>query len=147
MPCLTLSCTAAGPTVSVAIAPSALLRDAMMAAGVQPPQPVIGTFLVDTGASHTVVDSKLIAQLGVNPTGAVMVHTPSTAGSAVLMPQYDLMLFVPGVAGSGGWLLDGLQVTAAVFDGQPIDGLIGRDILDRGMLVYNGQANHFTLAY
>lgn len=147
MPCLTLSTSPAGPTVAVAIAPSTPLSQALAAVGVNPPQPQVGTFLVDTGASHTVVDSKLIANLAISPTGAVMVHTPSTAGSAVLMPQYDLMLFVPGMGGAAGWLLDGLQVTAAILDGQPIDGLIGRDVLDRGVLIYNGQAAHFTLAY
>lgn len=118
----------------------------MLAAGQTAPKPVSGTFLVDTGASHTVADTRLISQLGLNPTGTVMIHTPSTGAQAVPMYQYDLMLFVPGHQ-QGGWLIDALAVTESSFAGQQIDGLIGRDVIDRGLLVYNGQAGHFTLCY
>lgn len=76
-----------------------------------------------------------------------MCHTPSTAGVAVPMYQYDLMLYVPGAANAGGWMIEALPIMASSFEGQTIDGLIGRDIIDRGMLVYNGCAGNFTLAY
>lgn len=136
-----------GPTINVLIGPSAQLQQAFQDAGLPIPQPVSGVFLVDTGASHTVIDADVIAPLGLNPTGAVMIHTPSTAGNAVSMPQFDLMIYVPGSAGAQGWLIDSLPVTASSFKGQPIDGLIGRDIINRGLLVYNGPSAHFTLAY
>jgi hypothetical protein len=104
-------------------------------------------FLVDIGASHTVVYHKLIAPLGLSPTGSVMVHTPSTAGNAVPMYQYDLLIFIPGNGKTPGWYMEAVPVTSSSFEGQGIDGLIGRDIIDRGLLFYNGQIGHFTLAY
>lgn len=63
------------------------------------------------------------------------------------MFQYDLMIYVPGATNTVGWMIEALPVTASSFAGQAIDGLIGRDIIDRGMLVYNGQTGQFTLAY
>ena len=147
MPSVTVSNGPTGPTLHVLIGPSAQLQQAFADAGMQAPAPVSGVFLVDTGASHTVVDADVIAPLGLHATGAFMVHTPSTAGTAVALPQYDLMLYVPVAEGSLGWLIDSLPVTASSFKGQHIDGLIGRDIIDRGLLVYNGSSGHFTLAW
>jgi len=147
MPGITVTNSAAGPTLNVLIGPSIPLQQALQAAGMVPPPPVAGLFLVDTGASHTVVDGNLIRPLCLSPTGTVMIHTPSTGGNAVPMYQFDLMIYVPGASPGVGWLIDALPVTASSFDGQSIDGLIGRDILDRGLLVYNGSAGHFTLAY
>lgn len=123
------------------------LQQALAAANRAVPPPVNAVFLVDTGASCTVVDAQIIAPLGLNPTGVMMAHTPSTAGNAVPMQQYDLMIYIPGSMINVGWSIDSLQVSASSFSGQSIDGLIGRDIIDRGLLVYNGQAGHFTLAY
>lgn len=147
MPSITTGNSQAGPTLNVVVGPSQPLQQVLVNAGLPVPPPVTGVFLVDTGASHTVVDAAMIAPLGLNATGAVMVHTPSTAGNAVSLPQYDLMIYVPGSAAGHGWLIDSIPVTASSFSGQSIDGLIGRDIIDRGLLVYNGQAGHFTLAY
>lgn len=147
MPSITIGNSQTGPTLNVLIGPSIHLQQALQAAGVAVPPAVNGLFLIDTGASHTVVDAALIIPLGLNPTGAVMIHTPSTAGTAVSMPQYDLMIYVPGATNAQGWLIESIPVTASSFAGQTIDGLIGRDIIDRGLLVYNGHAGHFTLAY
>lgn len=147
MPSITTSSGVAGPTLNVLIGPSIPLQNAFTAAGLPIPPPVSGIFLVDTGASNTVVCAKLIAPLNLNPTGTVMCHTPTTAGTAVPMFQYDLMIYVPSSGSLPGWLIDALPVMASSFDGQTIDGLIGRDIIDRCLLVYNGQTGHFTLAY
>lgn len=147
MPSITLSSSQAGPTISILIGPSFPLQQVLRDAGLNPPAPVSGIFLVDTGASHTVVDTRLIQPLGLSPTGTVMCHTPSTAGTAVPMYQFDLMIYLPGSTNVAGWLIDSIPVMESSFEGQAIDGLIGRDIIDRGLLVYNGPAGHFTLAY
>ena len=147
MPSITLSSGPTGPTLNVVVGPSEPLQQVLKAAGLPIPATVSGVFLVDTGASNTVVDHNLIAPLGLQPTGTVMCHTPSTDGNAVAMYQYDLLIFIPGNGPHPGWYLEAVPVTASSFAGQAIDGLIGRDILDRGLLVYNGQNGHFTLAY
>lgn len=106
-----------------------------------------GTFLVDTGASSTAVDRGLIAPLGLTATGAVMCHTPTTGQNAVRLDQYDVMLLVPGVVATQFWMIEAVSITECDLSAQGIQGLIGRDVLDRAMLVYNGPAKTFTIAY
>jgi hypothetical protein len=111
------------------------------------PAPTSGAFLVDTGASNTVIDQSLIAPLNLVPTGQVMCHTPSTGAAAVAFNQYDVMLYIPGPDGAAGWMIEAIPVMESQLAAQGIYGLIGRDLLDRAVLVYNGPTKHFTIAY
>jgi hypothetical protein len=131
----------------VFVAPSWPRQQALRAANLPVPSPTSGIFLVDTGASTTVVDKSLIAPLGLAPTGAAMCHTPSTGQSAIRFDQYDVMLMVPGNAPGQVWLVEALPVMECDLSAQGILGLIGRDMLNKSLLVYNGPANEFTLAY
>lgn len=120
----------------------------MKLAGLPIPKPVLGRFLIDTGASCTVVDTALIAPLNLPPTGSVAMHTPSTAGSAHTCNQYDVMLFMSsGTAPGSGHIVDALPVIEADLKSQGIDGLIGRDVLASCVLVFNGTANTVSLGY
>ncbi len=75
-------------------------------------------------------------------------QTPSTAGVPVQCNQYDVSAYIPDNGSSGGgFYIGALPVVEASFAGQGIEGLIGRDIIDRCTLVYNGSAGMFTLAY
>ena len=76
-----------------------------------------------------------------------MVHTPSTGGAAVPFLQYDVMLVILGAAQGQAWIIQALPVIESALSHQGIQGLIGRDVLDRGLLIYNGGAAQFTLAY
>lgn len=147
MPSITLTFTASGPLLAVAVLPSLPRQRALGAAGQQVPPATSGTFLVDTGASQTVIDRTLITPLGLAPTGQVMCHTPSTGAAPLPFSQYDVMLIIPGPAGALPWIVEALPVMESHLVAQGIHGLIGRDLLDRGMLVYNGPTSHFTLAY
>lgn len=147
MPSITLSFSTGGPLINAMIAPSWPRQQAMRAADVAVPSPTFGTFLVDTGASSTVVDASLIAPLGLQPTGAVMFHTPSTGATALPFSLYDVMLLIPGPGQGKAWIIEALAVAECNLSAQGIQGLIGRDVLDRAMLVYNGPENHFSIAY
>lgn len=120
----------------------------MQAAGLVVPQFVTGNFLVDTGASCTCVDPQFVASLQLIATGNVPMQTPSTAGVPVYCNQYDVSAFLPDSgSGGGGFYIGALPVIETSFAGQGIEGLIGRDIIDRCTMVYNGSAGMFTLAY
>lgn len=148
MPSINVSLSANGPLLSVLVGVSAPKSAAMQKAGLKVPQFVQGTFLLDTGASGTCVDPHFVQSLGLTPRGAVMIQTPSTAGNAVSCNQYDVALFIPGMnASATGFHIGALPVIETPLAAQGIEGLIGRDVIDRCTLVYNGSAGMFTLAF
>lgn len=117
----------------------------MQAAGVAIPGPVIANLLIDTGASMTSIDSSLISQLGLQPTGNVPIRTPSTGLTPHVCSTYDVELTVPGPT-------QARHVPAvAIIDGhylsQGIHGLFGRDMLKECRMTYSGHDNFVMLSY
>lgn len=136
-----------GPLVIAHIGVSIPRMQALIAAGHTAPNPITGTFLIDTGASGTCVDDTFISQLGLQPTGRVAIMTPSTGGGVHHCDQFDISLFIPGNSAGQGHLIGALPIIATHLKNQGIDGLIGRDVIDECTFVYNGTAKMFTLAY
>lgn len=89
----------------------------------------------------------LIAKLGLTPTGSVNIHTPSTNGVTHSCNQYDIMMFIPGMGAGAGCFIEALGILETSLASQGIDGLIGRDLLDRWTCIYNGSVNLFTICY
>jgi len=56
------------------------------------------------------------------------------------------MLFIPGKR-SAGYRISTLALIEVSLAGQGIDGLIGRDLLNRWTCIYNGTAASFALCY
>ncbi len=147
MPCLNLTSSNLGPLLEVRVGVSELRRSVLLSASRTIPPPVIGTFLVDSGASSSAVDSGLLRPLGLQPSGALRAHTPSTLGVPVRFDRFDVQLFLRGSGPGEGLVVDPVAVMATSLSGQGIDGLIGRDILDRGVFHYNGRTRTFLLAF
>ncbi len=148
MPSINLTFTQAGPLVLAHVGVSSPHREALLAASKPVPQLVTGTFLLDTGASGTCIDPSLVAPLNLTPTGAVMMQTPSTAGTPVRCYQYDISLIIPGSKPSDAPLIIGaVPVIVTPFRSQGIDGLIGRDVLNDCLFIYNGPIGVMTLSY
>jgi len=95
--------------------------------------------LIDTGATRTVVKTGIAAALGLKPVGGIYVNTPST--SRHFCYEYAVRLIFPNRV-----VVDQVVIEAPLKD-QPIDCLIGRDILRQGVLVYVGPQNSFTLSF
>lgn len=132
--------------VTVVISCSVPRQQALIAAGIALPPLSTGLFLIDTGASHTVIDPTLLAPLQLTPTGIVQVHTPSTNGAAVNCNQYDVELAIHSPNGAP-FDVPALAITESSVAAQGIAGLIGRDVLSRCQLYYNGVIGHYTLSY
>ncbi len=128
-----------GPLIEVTfgLVPAAIkvLQDA----GEPIPSPVKATAMIDTGASGTAVKAGLLAPLGLHPVGVVPVNTPT--GSGVPCATYAVQLVLPN------GFVDVTVIEAGPLGGQNIQALIGRDVLQHGIFIYQGPSQQFTLSF
>ena len=104
------------------------------------PNPVEITALIDTGASGTAIKPEVIRQLQLTPRGVTNIATPSSAAHPCNV--YDVSLtFANGV------VVPVITVIEVPLEGQVIQGLIGRDVLAHGILIYSGYTNTFSLSF
>lgn len=137
-----------GPVVPIGVAVSQARREALAAAGVEVPLTASIRALVDTGASCTCIDPAVLEALALSATGSVPILTPSTGSAPHFASQYDVSLIIPG-AGTHHLPLtiNAVPVIAAELAVQGIHALIGRDVLQSCILIYNGDEGDFTLAF
>jgi hypothetical protein len=134
-----------GPLLLVTISiPSALERD-LAAKNLPMPQALRGLALIDTGASRTCVDATAIRRLGVSAIDRAMC---GTANGVVQQNLFPARFSFPAIS------LDiefasviGVDLTGQASMGQDIVALVGRDVLSRCVLTYNGVGGFITLAF
>jgi predicted aspartyl protease len=128
-----------GPLVNATIALTTPLFEAMKKKADPIPEPVKVMALIDTGATSSVVAPDVITRLGIFPTGSVKVNTPSCSG--VLCNQYTAAIVLPN-----NIIIETTNRIEAPLQGQPIQCLLGRDILSQVVLIYNGYAEEVTFS-
>jgi len=145
VPHLTIQISPGGPILDIQVGVSQARAQALQRAGRTVPNPIQIRGLVDTGASCTCIDPAVLQSLGLSPTGLVPMHTPSTGNQPHNMNLYDvsLILMHPALTLS----LGNMAVGESQLSIQGIQALIGRDVLRRCLLVYDGQTGIFTLAF
>ena len=129
-----------GPQVSVQLEVPDALAQQLKATNMPIPPPVKGMALIDTGATMTAVDAGVVAALGVNPIGVVPV---GTAGGPAKHPLYPIKLQLQGI----GLVLNFGRVTGAPLSGMNLVALLGRDVLSRMILIYDGPSSEYTLSF
>ena len=122
-------------SISVPDARAALLTEAQQAI----PAPQVGTALIDTGAAFTAIDSNHLEALGLTPIRTIKVIGPTGEDEQGV---YQCKLEFLGT---------GIQAFEHTVIGSKISGfnhasLIGRDILQYFLLIYNGVDGHWSLA-
>lgn len=131
----------AGPVVEVFIGPTKALVDAMRTRKMPAPSPSRVMAMIDTGASCTVISPSVAGIMGLQPVDVARMSTPSTQ-QPMVANLYNVSIEFPNRVVAS----DVLAVEAPLV-GQPIQCLIGRDILSQGVLVYIGYTNQFTLSF
>jgi len=134
------------PLIELFVTASVPRIAALEALGEQPLSPVLVRALVDTGASRTIVEKSVLDRLGLEPVGEEIVHTASTGGTPKRVGAYAVQLFFAGVP--GGRLAADLRVVEAEdLGGLGVEILLGRDVLSRLLLFFNGPEGRFTVAF
>lgn len=128
-----------GPTLKVIFTIPLELEKKLIAEGKQLPKPITILAMVDTGASNCVLQEDIPKQLGLNPVNKIKMKTPSCHDYDCY--QYAIRMIIP----EQNFFYEGLFTTASLKD-QEIKGLIGRDLLMHGTLIYIGYMNQFTFA-
>ena len=119
--------------------PAALARR-LGAAGNQVPQPQTGQALIDTGASVTCVHEPTLTNLGVQPVGSA---TIGTAGGEHQRGLYPTRILLPQANIDAEYA----SVVSVDLSGQGIIALLGRDFLERVLMVYDGPSGEIILGY
>jgi len=147
MPILALPLEADGAIIRVGIAVSEPRNNALISEGQSPPPPVLVRAVVDTGASCTCVDPAVIQKLRLTPSGTTPVHTPSTGGTPVSRNQFDVAIGIVMDAGQVHVSSLIIPVVESDLAGLGIQALLGRDVLDQGIFIYDGRRKVLTLAF
>jgi len=122
------------------VPPNVPLPTASATTQIPQPQVVSGLALIDSGASHTSIDTTVAQQLSLNATGAVPCMSASGPYNA---NQYALGYRFQGY---GNYVL--IPVTEAPnLAAQNLVMLIGRDLLASCVLVYNGATGAYSLSW
>ena len=145
MPHLTQQISIGGPVVEVVIGVSLPRRKVLEAQKIKVPLPIQIRALVDTGASCTCIDPSVLSSLQLTRTGLTPMHSPTTGGIPAQTNLFDvsIVLINPKLS----YTLQIVRVAETMLELQGIKGLIGREVLENCLLVYDGQHKIFTLAF
>lgn len=144
---LTVDVLAPGALIAVEIGVGESLRRALIREGKPVPPAVQIDLLIDTGASRTSVDTSVMRTLGLEPRSATEYTDFSSKGLSKQTDVYVVELVLGGVGTGNTWRHDPLEVLTESFLNLPHQGLLGRDVINRGQLSYNGATRKCTLSY
>jgi hypothetical protein len=134
-----------GPMIDVKVMQSEQRVEALKRLNQPYAQPVTIVGLVDTGAGCTAIDRNIAQRLALEPRGVTKIHTPSTGSDYEDRNLFDASLVIG--EGYAKPLVVTLPVIESDFASQGFLALIGRDILDKCFLMYDGSTSMFTLFF
>lgn len=129
-----------GARVAVSIGLAQQFAEQLTLRGEQVPEPLVGEALIDSGASHTCVDTSIAGRLALPVVGQVNIS--SASHESTQLNQYPIRLEFIGA----GIAANVLQAPSGPLGSQGLAVLIGRDLLREFLLVYNGPYGQWTLA-
>jgi predicted aspartyl protease len=136
------SLEALGPVVTVDISVSSIVRATVKKVA---PVPVRVQALIDTGANGTVFVPAVFQRLGIHPHDATEIRTPGQLEpQQVPIFNVDLSIFDSSMVTPVAVLANS-RVIEASLRGQPVEGLIGRDLLRHFIFEYHGPQSFFRL--
>lgn len=136
-----------GPIIPVQIALPQALAQYLISTNSPVPTPVSGMALIDTGASITSVDNTVFQSLNVQPVGVANVGGAHGAAQQSVFPA---SISFPGTQLTGlafNQVIGCNIIGQATGLNQPLIALVGRDLLQHFVLIYNGPIGSITFAH
>ena len=134
------------PVVDLYIGAGLSKREILRERGLPAPTARTLRALVDTGASRTVVEEEHLKGLGLTPLAEEDVHTASTGTAPVKLDVYAIELSLAESV-TGTLARDLAVLASADLGGLGVQMLLGRDVLGRVILTYNGPDREFRLEF
>ena len=129
-----------GPSIPVVITVTEEVQQAYSDGGKTPPEPVNGFALIDTGASVTCFDVDAAQKAGLPQISVAKMtsathsnQTVPTFAGTVVCPAFNINVE------------EGMGANLSA-QGNNLVALIGRDLLQSAVLIYNGPDGHFSLS-
>jgi hypothetical protein len=146
MPVLTFAAAPDGLAVEVHVGLSRANAQALRAAGQALPQPVPLRGLIDTGADYTAVVDAAVASLGLLPLSPFAVNT---AGGRTIVNRCAVAFTLLDPGGNPSRNLVRANFAVLGMANAPIgfDVIVGMDLLADCLLIQDGPAKRFSLAY
>lgn len=129
-----------GPVLQATISLFQGMAEQLAQQGVQLPAPVTGAALIDTGAGMTCIDSAIAESMGLPVVDVAMMTSASHANTQ--QNVYPITIEFTGFP----IRIDAPRAMGAVLAPQGLALLIGRDVLQHTLLVYNGITGQITLS-
>ncbi len=129
-----------GPIIPVVVLPHPAFAQALQLAGKPIPAPVQGGAMIDTGATTTCVDGEVAQSMGLAANGVAKMASASHDSSEC--NTYPVRLTFP----IWNVNLDCGKAMGVHIKNQGIIALVGRDLLQNCLLVYNGADGSVSLA-
>lgn len=136
-----------GPLLNALLTLSVPGAQALRKEGKPVPRGFLAKGLVDTGASCTSVDPSVVEALGLRPISRVPMITPSTGPEPIMVDQYDIGVAIYSTEEEAPLRVDALPVCGTPLINQGFHVLIGRDVLARCLLFYNGATHQYSLSF
>lgn len=121
-------------------------RRALAALGGPVPQRLRLTMMVDTGADSSMLNEQHLRSLQIPASGSRKIVTASSLDQATPCEAFDVSLCIE-TPGEQPFVVPALEVLTRPFFNQSIDGLLGRDVLNRVMLHIDGPQRRFRIDY
>jgi hypothetical protein len=100
--------------------------------------------LIDTGCSQTCIEERVLIGLGLIPVGETLFRTPSIGPQPI--SAYEYAVEIASNEETVAILASNLRVVGVQDLGGPqVEALLGRDVLNECLMVYDGPARHLSL--
>lgn len=131
---------ARGPVLQVSVGLAESISQQLLERGEQLPEPVNGLALIDTGATSTCIDEKLAQRIGLPVIDKGVISSASQTNAPVNI--YPALIEFIG----GSIRVNAERAAGVALANQGLVVLIGRDVLSRMTMFYNGVTGEITLS-